>query len=292
MASSFPDLGCGIGLRTKHYPFLLEHWPRCDWFEIISENYMVPGGRPLWVLDRIRERYPVVMHGVSLSIGSTDPLDEDYLRGLRLLAERVEPAWISDHLCWTSVGGHNAHDLLPLPYTEEAIAHVARRIGRVQDALGQPFVIENVSSYLAYRDSAMPEADFLAEIARRADCRILLDVNNVYVSSFNHGFDAQGYLEAIPVDRVVQFHLAGHTNHGTHILDTHDHPIVDPVWKLYADAVRRFGPRSTLIERDDHIPEFAEVAAEAEHARAIQKAVADADAGRDASNRLGTDSRA
>jgi uncharacterized protein len=264
-------LGCGVGLRTRHYPHILEHWPRCDWFEVISENYMVAGGRPLWVLDRIRERYPVVMHGVSLSIGSTDPLDGDYLRALRELARRVEPAWISDHLCWTGVGGRNAHDLLPLPYTEEALTHVAERILRVQDFLGRPILIENVSSYLTYRDSTMPEWEFVAEIARRADCFLLLDVNNVYVSAFNHGFDATTYLDAMPVDRVVQFHLAGHTSYGTHIVDTHDHGIIDPVWSLYAHAVRRFGPLSTLIERDEHIPEFVDVAAEAERARGIQQ---------------------
>ena len=264
-------LGCGVGLRTRHYPHILEHWPRCDWFEVISENYMVAGGRPLWVLDRIRERYPVVMHGVSLSIGSTDPLDEEYLRQLRALAQRIEPAWISDHLCWTGVGGRNAHDLLPLPYTEEALGHVVDRIRRVQDFLGRPILVENVSSYLRYRDSTIPEWEFVAEIARRADCFLLLDVNNVYVSAFNHGFDATTYLDAIPRDRVVQFHLAGHTSYGTHVVDTHDHEIIDPVWSLYAHAVRRFGPLSTLIERDEHIPEFAEVAAEAERAREIQR---------------------
>lgn len=285
---AFRDLGCGVGLRTKHYPFLLEHWPECDWFEIISENYMVDGGRPLWVLDRVRERYPVVMHGVSLSIGSTDPLDDAYLARLRELAERVEPEWISDHLCWTGVGGRNAHDLLPLPYTEEALAHVVERVLRVEDALGRPFVLENVSSYVAFRDSTMPEWEFLAEIARRADCRILLDVNNVYVSAFNHRFDPRAYLAAIPVDRVVQFHVAGHTNHGTHVVDTHDHPVIEPVWELYAEAVRRFGPLSTLIERDEHIPEFPEVAAEAERARAIQQAV-HAESRRDAEAPLGAD---
>ncbi len=273
MSSSFPVLGCGVGLRTRHYPHILEHWPRCDWFEVISENYMVAGGRPLWVLDRIRERYPVVMHGVSLSIGSTDPLGEDYLRQLRELARRVEPAWVSDHLCWTGVAGRNAHDLLPLPHTEEALEHVAARIERVQDFLGRPIVIENVSSYLTYRDSEMSEWEFLTELTRRSGCFLLLDVNNVFVSAFNHGFDATAYLDAIPQDRVVQFHLAGHSNYGTHIIDTHDHGIIDPVWSLYAHAVRRFGALSTLIERDEHIPEFAEVAAEADRAREIQQEI-------------------
>ncbi len=254
---------------------MLEHWPALDWLEIISENFMVRGGRPLHVIDRIRERYPIVMHGVSLSIGTTDPLNFDYLRDLKALAERVRPAWVSDHLCWTGVGGKNAHDLLPLPYTEETIEHVVARVRLVQDFLERPIVLENVSSYLTYRDSTGSEWDCLAEIARRADCYILLDVNNVYVSAFNHRFDAMDYLLAIPVDRVVQFHLAGHTDNGTHLLDTHDHPIIDPVWRLYAAAVRRFGPLSTLIERDDHIPELPEVAAEAEHARRIQKQVDD-----------------
>jgi uncharacterized protein len=274
-STAFSRLGCGIGLRREHYSYVLEHWPALDWLEIISENFMVRGGRPLYVLDRIRERYPIVMHGVSLSIGTTDPLNFDYLRDLKALAERVRPAWVSDHLCWTGVGGKNAHDLLPLPYTEETIEHVVARVRLVQDFLERPIVLENVSSYLTYRDSTCSEWDCLAEIARRADCYILLDVNNVYVSAFNHRFDAMDYLRAIPVDRVVQFHLAGHTDNGTHLLDTHDHPVIDPVWRLYAAAVRRFGPLSTLIERDDHIPELPEIAAEAEHARRIQKQIDD-----------------
>jgi uncharacterized protein len=271
--SSFPRLGCGIGLRREHYGHVLENWPALDWFEIISENFMVPGGRPLYVLDRVRERYRLVMHGVSLSIGSTDPLNVDYLEELKKLAERVRPAWVSDHLCWTGVGGKNAHDLLPLPHTEATIEHVASRVRAVQDILERPIVLENVSSYLTYRESDLTEWDFLAEIARRTGCFILLDVNNVYVSSFNHRFDPLEYLRGIPVDRVVQFHLAGHTDKGTHLLDTHDHPIIDPVWQLYAEAVRRFGPLSTLIERDDRIPEFSEVAAEAEEARRIQSEI-------------------
>jgi uncharacterized protein len=267
----FARLGCGIGLRREHYGPILEQWPEIDWFEAISENFMVPGGRPLYVLDRVRERYPVVLHGVSLSIGSSDPLDFDYLRELRSLAVRARPAWISDHFCWTGVGGKNAHDLLPLPYTEETIGHVVARVRTVQEFLERPLVLENVSSYLTYRDSQIPEWLCLAEIARRADCFLLLDVNNVYVSAFNHRFDPLEYLRGMPLDRVVQFHLAGHTDNGTHLLDTHDHPIGDPVWHLYREAVRRFGPLSTLIERDDRIPELAEVAAEAEAAREIQR---------------------
>ncbi len=272
-ASGAPDLGHGLGLRTVHYPDVLEGQPRVDWFEIISENFMIPGGRPLWVLDRVRERFPVVMHGVSLSIGSTDPLDLDYLRQLRELARRVEPSLISDHLCWTGIGGHNTHDLLPLPYTEEALAHVAGRVERVQEFLGRRILIENPSSYMRFSASSMTEWDFLAELARRADCWLLLDVNNVYVSAFNHSFDADRYLAGIPRERVAQFHLAGHTDHGRYILDTHDHPIIDPVWALYERAVARFGPVSTLIERDDHIPPLAELETELDHARAIAEGV-------------------
>jgi uncharacterized protein (UPF0276 family) len=275
LPSSFARLGCGIGLRREHYGHVLEHWPALDWFEIISENFMVPGGRPVYVLDRVRERYPIAMHGVSLSIGSTDPLNFDYLGRLKQLAERVRPAWVSDHLCWTGVGGKNAHDLLPLPYTEETIEHVAARVRAVQDFLERPLVLENVSSYLAYRESNVTEWECLTEITRRAGCFILLDINNIYVSAFNHGFDALEYLRSVPVDRVVQFHLAGHTDNGTHLLDTHDHPVIDPVWRLYAEAVRRFGPLSTLIERDGRIPEFSEVAAEAEEARRIQLEIDD-----------------
>ena len=291
MTTSLPRLGCGIGLRREHYGTILEQWPEIDWFEAISENFMVPGGRPLYVLDRVRERYPVVLHGVSLSIGSSDPIDFDYLRELRRLADRARPAWISDHFCWTGVGGKNAHDLLPLPYTEETIDHVVTRVRSVQEFIERPLVLENVSSYLTYRDSQIREWECLAEIARRADCFLLLDVNNVYVSAFNHRFDSLEYLHGIPVDRVVQFHLAGHTDNGTHLLDTHDHSIGDPVWQLYREAVRRFGPLSTLIERDDRIPELAEVAAEADAARRIQREI-DAESRRHADPLLATDQRA
>jgi hypothetical protein len=287
----FPSLGCGIGLRRDHYGTILEQWPEIDWFEVISENFMVHGGRALYVLDRVRERYPVVLHGVSLSIGSSDPIDFGYLGELRALAARARPEWISDHFCWTGVGGKNAHDLLPLPHTEETIDHVAARVRTVQDFLERPLVLENVSSYLTYRDSRISEWECLAEIARRADCFLLLDVNNVYVNAFNHGFDALEYLQGIPADRVVQFHLAGHTDNGTYLLDTHDHPIGDPVWRLYREAVRRFGPVSTLIERDDRIPELAEVAAEAAAARRIQREV-DGEPHRHADSVLALDQRA
>lgn len=270
---SLPTLGFGLGLRTPHYAAILERAPAVDWFEIISENYMVDGGKPLHYLDRIRERYPVVMHGVSLSIGSSDPLDRDYLARLKLLADRIEPAWISDHLCWTGVGGTNLHDLLPLPYTEEAIAHVVERVQRVQEFLGRRILLENVSSYLTYRDSVLSEWEFLGAIAERADCLILLDINNVYVSSRNHGFEPRAYLDAIPVERVQQFHLAGHRDVGTHVIDTHDEPIVDAVWELYQYAVWRFGAVSTMIERDDHIPELSELVAELDHARQLTAGV-------------------
>jgi len=265
----YRPLGFGLGLRVDHYEDILEGAPAIDWLEVLSENYMTPGGRPLQFLARFRERYPLVMHGVSLSIGSSDPLNRDYLVRLRQLAEVVEPAWISDHLCWTGVDGSNLHDLMPLPYTEEAIDHVAARVREVQDFLGRRILLENVSSYTAFHASQLSESQFLAEIARRADCLILLDVNNIYVSSHNHGFDARAYLDDIPVERVQQFHLAGHENNGELIIDTHDAPIVDDVWALYADALRRFGPVSTMIERDDRIPPLAELIAELDTARAI-----------------------
>jgi uncharacterized protein len=266
---SATNLGFGLGLRPVHYPEIFNGEPRIDWFEAISENYMVPGGRPLHALMRLRERWPVVLHGVSLSIGSTDPLDLDYLERLKALAVKVEPAWISDHLCWTGVGGINIHDLLPLPYTEEALGHVVHRINEVQERLGRRILIENVSSYVTFAHSVVPEWEFLAEVARRADCLLLLDVNNIYVSAFNHEFEPLAYLDAIPVERVRQIHLAGHENNGTHIIDTHDHPVIDPVWSLYGEAIRRFGPVATMIERDDHIPPLAELEGELDRARAV-----------------------
>ena len=268
-----PSLGFGLGLRVEHYQTILDTRPNIDWFEILSENYIVPGGKPLYYLDSIRADYPLVMHGVSLSIGSSDPLNLDYLKQLKQLADRVEPAWLSDHLCWTGLNGTNLHDLMPLPYTEEAIAHVVARVRQVQDILGRRILLENVSSYVTYTQSEMSEWEFVRTILERADCLMLLDVNNIYVSSYNHGFDARAYLDAIPVERVQQFHLAGHTNHGNYIVDTHDHPVIDPVWDLYAHAVRRFGPVSTMIERDDNIPPLEELLTELAQARAIAAAV-------------------
>jgi uncharacterized protein (UPF0276 family) len=264
-----PALGFGLGLRVDHYEAILADRPAVDWFEVLTENYLVPGGKPRHYLMRMRERYPLAMHGVSMSIGSTAPLDREYLRQVKELAERVEPEWVSDHLCWTGVAGRNTHDLLPLPYTEEALAHVVERVRTVQDILGRRILLENVSSYVAFRDSRLTEWEFLSEIATRADCLILLDVNNIYVSSVNHEFDALEYLNAIPVERVQQIHLAGHENHGDYLVDTHDHPVPDPVWQLYAAAVRRFGAVSTMIERDDHIPPLEVLCAELDAARVL-----------------------
>jgi uncharacterized protein (UPF0276 family) len=258
-----PDLGVGLGLRTVHYGRIVESQPEVDWFELLSENYMQTAGRPLEWLDAVADRYPVVMHGVSLSIGSTDPLDRAYLTELRALRDRSRARWVSDHLCWTGVSGTNTHDLLPMPYTEEALRHVADRVRAVQDFLGSPFALENPSTYVEHAGATMPEWEFLARLAEEADCGILLDVNNVYVSAFNHGFDPQTYLAAVPFDRVVQLHVAGHTHHGTHIIDSHIGPVIEPVWKLLGDAWRRAGGVSVLLEWDAEIPSFEETHAEA-----------------------------
>ena len=269
----FRYLGHGIGLRPEHYQAVLaEADAPVDWFEIISDNFLVPGGNPRRVLRGVRERTPVVMHGVSLSLGSVDPLNEDYLRGLRDLAAEIEPAMVSDHLCWGSLGGQYAHDLLPLPYTEEALRHVAERVLRVQDRLQRRILVENVSSYVAFRQSAMTEWEFLAALCARADCGVLLDVNNIFVSAHNHGFDPAAFIAGIPVDRVGQIHLAGHSTAGALLLDTHDHPVCDGVWDLYRMAVRRFGQVSTLIEWDDHIPPLERVVAESRRAAAAEAA--------------------
>ena len=268
-----PFLGFGLGLRPEHYLEVLESRPAVDWFEIISENYLVDGGKPLHYLDRIREHYPMVMHGVSLSIGGSDPLDPEYLAALKRLAGRVEPAWVSDHLCWTGIDGRNLHDLLPLPYTEEAIAHVAERVVRVQDHLGRRILLENVSSYVTYTDSQISEWEFLSAVAEHADCHILLDVNNVYVSACNHGFDPLAYLDGVPRERVRQIHLAGHSHNGALIIDTHDHPVPDPVWELYVEAIARLGPVSTMIERDDDIPPLDVLLAELAQARSLAESV-------------------
>jgi uncharacterized protein (UPF0276 family) len=261
--------GFGLGLRTAHYGAFLESPQRVDWLEILTENYLVPGGQPLAILERIRSRYPVVMHGVSLSIGSTDPLDLEYLDSVKALADRIEPGWVSDHLCWTGVEGRNVHDLLPLPYTEQALRTVVERVSAVQERLGRQILLENVSSYLEFRESELTEWEFLTEVATRADCAILLDVNNIYVSSVNHGFDPLEYLKALPRARVRQFHLAGHSDCGGHLIDTHDHPIAEPVWALYRAAVAHYGPVPAMIERDDHIPPLDELIVELDRAREL-----------------------
>ena len=273
----FPRLGTGLGLRTVHYPRVTsEPCPGIDWFEIISENFLYPGGNPRRVLEQVRANYPVVMHGVSLSIGSTDPFDESYLDDLVQLAKDIEPALVSDHLCWASLGGHTVHDLWPVPYTEEALKHLVSRVGYVQERLGRRILLENPSSYAVFAASDLGEAESLAELAKRADCGILLDVNNVWVSCKNNRWDPDAYLAAIPGDRVGQIHLAGHSDEGDLLIDTHDHAVCDPVWDLYRKTMQRLGPVSTLLERDDHIPPFEELAAEAMVARKIMEEVGDA----------------
>ncbi|MEO6575024.1 MAG: DUF692 domain-containing protein [Polyangiaceae bacterium] len=269
-------LGHGVGLRSKHFGHLLEHGVSgVAWFEIISENFFEPGGRPWVALDKVRAEVPVVMHGVSLGIGNVDPISNEYLERLIALAARIEPAWISDHLCWGANGGRHSHDLLPLPYTEEALDHIVERVNIVQDRLKRPLMLENVSSYVSFRSSTMPEWEFVNEVARRTDSGILLDVNNIYVSSKNHGFSAETYLDAIDADRVGQFHLAGHTVYDTHILDSHIGPVPSPVWELYRRAVKRFGRVSTLIEWDEEIPDYETLVGESRQAIALEKEALD-----------------
>jgi len=260
-------LGLGVGLRSAHFSYILQQQPQVDWFEVISENFMNSGGRPRYVLDQIAERYPVVMHGVSLSIGSSDPLDFDYLARLKRLADAVGARWLSDHLCWTGVLGLNTHDLLPLPLNERSLRHVVERVRVVQEVLERPLVLENPSSYVTFADSTMPEWEFMARMANDADCGLLLDVNNVYVSSVNHEFDPVEYVNRLPHERVVQCHLAGHTDCGTHRIDTHDSEVIDPVWELYRRASRLSGGVSTLLEWDAKIPPFPVLHAEVLKAR-------------------------
>jgi uncharacterized protein (UPF0276 family) len=267
-----PNLGLGLGFRTVHFPYILSQQPAVDWFEIISENFMDSGGRPRYVLEQIAERYDVVMHGVSLSIGSTEPLDFAYLDKLKRLAGAVRAHWVSDHLCWTGVAGLNAHDLLPIPLNEETLRHVVARIRTVQDVLERPLVLENPSTYVTFADSTMSEWEFLGRMAEETDCGLLLDVNNVYVSSFNHDFDPAEYIRAVPHERVVQFHLAGHTNCQTHLIDTHDNHVTDPVWELYRLAHQLTGGASTLLEWDARIPPFPVVHAEVLKARNFMSA--------------------
>jgi uncharacterized protein len=269
MGLPIQKLGFGVGLRHTHYASFLEGGVKVDWLEATTENFMSAGGRPLAVIDAARREHPVALHGVALSLGAVDPLNPELLAAMKRLCDRVQPAWISDHLCWGTASGKYAHDLLPLPFTEEALANVVARVKQVQDALGRQILVENVSSYVQFADSAIPEWQFLAELARSADCGILLDVNNIYVSSVNHGFDAREFLLGVPRERVAYFHLAGHSNHGAYLLDTHDAPVPDPVWKLYREAALRFTAASTLIEWDANIPELPRLLEEAEHARAI-----------------------
>lgn len=259
----------GIGLRSCHYQYILENLPAVPWFEILSDNYLSQSGESFYYLSKICEHYPVAMHGVGLSLGSTDPLNKGYLKKLKQLAERIKPAYISDHLCWISVEGQYLHELMPLPYTEEAITHVVERIRQVQDYLGQQILIENVSNYLRYTSSVLSEAEFLSEIANRADCHILLDINNIYVSATNHQFDAMQYLNNIDKVRVKQYHLAGYQDQGTHLLDTHGASIDSAVWELYKIALQKTGKIPTLLEWDNNIPEFPVLMAEAKRAQII-----------------------
>jgi len=265
-----PDLGIGVGLRVPHYRHIIEQRPQVDFFEAISENFMVDGGKPLYHLDQVLESYPVIQHGVSLNIGGPEPLDRDYLEKLKRLVRRVRPAWLSDHFCWTSAGGANLHDLLPLPYTTEAIERVVERARQVQDYLEVPFALENTSSYMSYSQSQMNEWEFVSEVVERADIGLMFDVNNVYVSAYNHGLDAYEFIRNVPHERIVQLHLAGHTNLGKVIIDTHNGDIIDPVWDLYRAVIELTGPISTLIEWDDQIPEFHVLQALAKRARQVR----------------------
>ena len=269
MTNSFPSLGYGLGLRNEYYEQILEQSPAVDWFEVVSENYLVQGGKALYYLDAIAERYPLVMHGVSLSIGGPHALDTDYLKQIKQLAERIQPAWISDHLCWSRGSAHQLHDLLPLPYTEESLYHVAGRVRQVQDVLQRPLVLENVSSYVRSKVDEFTEWEFLNALAHLSGCQLLLDVNNVYVSSRNHGFDAWTFIRNLPPESIRQLHLAGHMDYGDYVVDTHDHPVCDPVWALYQQTLEHLGPVSTLLERDDHFPPFEELLTELNKAREL-----------------------
>ncbi len=267
------DLGHGIGLRTRHFARFVEERPPVDWVEAVTENFMAPGGRPIAVLEKVRGEVPVVLHGVSLAIGSADPLSERYLSELQAIVKRIEPALVSDHLCWGTHRGQYLHDLLPLPYTEEALDHVASRVAQVQERLGRQILLENPSSYVAFKDATLAEWEFLSELARRSGCGILLDVNNVYVSARNFGFDPLRYLDGIPADRVGYFHLAGHSDKGKYLLDSHDHSVPAPVWDLYRQALRRFGRVPSLVEWDDAIPPLEDLVAESRRAAAIEAEV-------------------
>jgi uncharacterized protein (UPF0276 family) len=269
MPVSHAFLGYGLGLRSAYYQQILEQSPDVDWFEVVSENFMVQGGKALYYLDAIAERYPLVMHGVSLSIGGPHALDPDYLKQLKQLADRVKPAWVSDHLCWSRGNAHQLHDLLPLPYTAESLEYIAGRVAQVQDVLQRPLVLENVSSYVRAASDEFTEWEFLAALSRESGCELLLDVNNVYVSSRNHGFDPWAFIQGLPTEKVRQLHLAGHNDYGDYVIDTHDHPVSDPVWALYQRTLEHIGPVATLLERDDHFPPFEELLAELHKAREL-----------------------
>lgn len=264
-------LGFGLGLRSPHIDHVLEHRPHVDWFELITENYLAPGGRPRAILRKIREHYPVVLHGLSFNIGSREAPDMVYLQQLKALIEDIQPAWVSDHICWTGLHGKTSHDLLPIAYNPQTLDQVADKVSRIQDVLQQTVVLENPSIYVQFRSADMPEPEFINRLCRRTGCRLLLDVNNVYVSSFNLGLDPVQQILALDRDIVQQFHLAGHTHNGDHIIDTHDHPVSDPVWELYAEACRHFGETATLLERDDHIPPLDELMRELDQARRLQQ---------------------
>jgi uncharacterized protein (UPF0276 family) len=263
-------LGFGLGLRSQHYDYVLEHQPAVDWFELITENYLAPGGRPRAILHKIRAHYPVVLHGLSFNIGSNEAPDLHYLQQLKALINDIQPAWVSDHICWTGLHGKTSHDLLPIAYNPETLSQVADKVNRIQDILQQTIVLENPSVYLQFRSASMSEPDFINALTAQTGCRILLDVNNVYVSCFNLGQDPYAHISALKNNCVQQFHLAGHTHNGNHIIDTHDHPVSNPVWALYAHACQHFGETATLLERDDHIPPFPELLAELELARQKQ----------------------
>lgn len=267
-SNKYPSLGFGLGLRPQHYPYIFEHQPKVDWFEIISENFMDTDGKPKRNLARIKELYPIVMHGVSMSIGSVDPLNSEYFKKLKKLIDWANPAWVSDHLCWTGVAHKNTHDLLPLPYTEESLKHIIKRIQEVQDTLGRPIALENPSTYLEFKHSTIPEAEFIAAMAKESGCQLLLDVNNVYVTCFNHRLNPKTYLDELPLEQVIQIHLSGHSNKGNHIVDTHDDYVVDEVWNLYKYIINQAGHvPNTMIEWDDHIPDFPILYAELQKAK-------------------------
>ena len=266
-------LGYGLGLRTVHYEYVLNNWPAVDWFEVITENYIAPGGRPRAILREIREKYPLVLHGLSFNIGSDQPVDTEYLTNLKILMREIEPEWISDHLCWTGIHGLTSHDLLPISYTRNNLSQCADKVNQIQDFLQTKIVLENPSTYIQFRSSEMSEGEFFNDLVQQSGCEILLDVNNAYVSGFNLGYDPYQYIDCLPIESIRQFHLAGHTNNQTHIIDTHDHPVCDEVWKLYRHACNRFSPIPTLLERDGRIPEFPELMEELALAKEIQQEI-------------------